>query len=184
MNPRQLEEFRALRDTIRERGTARAWLLFAGFVSWAALTVASTALSEVPISTLLPLLILVVDFEIVFALYTGVERIGRYIQVYFEDELADRGWENRAMTFGRAFPQAGSDPLLSMYFWIATLLNLIPMISIGPAPVEWMVIGAVHLLFAARVAVARLTAGRQRAAGLERFRTLRREEEKATGPVR
>jgi hypothetical protein len=176
MNPRELEEFKALRDTIRERGTARMWLAFAGLVAWATLAAATAALTPLPISTLLPLLILSVDFEIVFMLYTGIERIGRYIQVYFEDEQSDPGWEHRAMAYGATFPQAGADPLLGTYFWLAALLNLLPMILVGPAAIEWIVIGGIHLLFAARVAVARRQAGRQRAVDLERFRTLKAKE--------
>lgn len=79
MTPRDLEEYRALRSTIRERGTTRAWMLLAGFGLWAALTTATAALAALPIATLLPLLILAVAFETVFALHTGVERIGQYI---------------------------------------------------------------------------------------------------------
>jgi hypothetical protein len=180
MTPRELEEYKALRATIRERGTMRVWLLLAGFVAWAALAVATAALAALPISTLLPLLILAVAFEIVFALYTGIERIGRYIQVYCEDERGDRGWEHRAMAYGARFPAAGGDALLALYFWLATLLNLMPMILAEPTRIEWVVVGGVHLLFAGRVAVARLQAGRQRGMDLERFRTLRRAESPTT----
>ena len=51
-------------------------------------------------STLVPLLILVAGFEAIFALHVNVERIGRYLQVFHED---DDGWEQVAMQFGR-FP--------------------------------------------------------------------------------
>ena len=30
------------------------------------------------------------------------------------------------MAYGAAFPRAGGDPLLTTYFWLATLLNLMP----------------------------------------------------------
>ena len=85
MTPREIEEYRALRATIRERSTARLWIVLAGLTAWAALTLATAALAELPIATLLPLLVLALTFEIVFALHTGVERVGRYIQVFFED---------------------------------------------------------------------------------------------------
>jgi len=77
MTARELAEYKSLRDTIRERGTTRAWLLLATFMAWAALAIASAALVALPIATLLPLLVLAVGFETGFALHTGVERIGR-----------------------------------------------------------------------------------------------------------
>src|SRR5712692_1617958 len=75
MTSRELEEYRALRDTIRERSTARVWVFLAGLVAWAALTVATAALAALPVATLLPLLILAAAFEAVFSLHVGVERI-------------------------------------------------------------------------------------------------------------
>ena len=33
MTPRELEEYRALRETIRERGTARVWIFVVGLVA-------------------------------------------------------------------------------------------------------------------------------------------------------
>jgi hypothetical protein len=94
MTPRELEEYRTLRDTIRQRGTTRIWVFLAGLTAWAALTVATAALAALPIATLLPLLILAAAFEAVFSLHVGVERIGRYVQVFFEDDstpgLADQ----------------------------------------------------------------------------------------------
>ena len=55
----------------------------------------------------LPLLALAGVFEAVFALHTGVERVGRYIQVFYESETPDSSnWEYTAMAFGRPFPAA------------------------------------------------------------------------------
>ena len=85
MTPRELEEYTALRETIRERGTARVWIFVAGLVAWAALVIATAALAALPVATLLPLLILAGTFEAVFSLHAGVERVGRYIQVFFEE---------------------------------------------------------------------------------------------------
>ena len=113
MTPRELEEYSALRATIRERGTARVWVFLAGLAIWAALTVATAALASLPVATLLPLLTLAATFEIVFALHTGVERIGRYIQVFFEAP-GERSWEHTAMAYGRMFPGGGSDPLFTV----------------------------------------------------------------------
>lgn len=175
MTSRELAEYKALRDTIRERGTTRAWLLLAAFAAWAALEVTTAALAALPIATLLPLLVLAVGFEAGFALHTGVERIGRYIQVFLENEDADRGWEHRIMTHGDAV-RAPADPLLASYFWIATIFNFVPAILADPAPAEWSVVGAMHLLFMFRVGAARRQASRQRAIDLERFRQLKATE--------
>ena len=84
MTPRALEEFKALRDTVRSRGTARVWVFLAGLVGWGALTIATASLAALPVATFLPLLILAITFEAVFSLHVGVERIGRYIQVFLE----------------------------------------------------------------------------------------------------
>src|SRR5262245_7634051 len=99
MTSREIEEYRALRDTIRERGTTRVWVVLAGHIGWASLVVATSALAPLPVMPLLPLAVLATAFEIVFALHTSVERIGRYIQVFFEGNEA-RGWEHAAMTYG------------------------------------------------------------------------------------
>jgi hypothetical protein len=173
MTAREIEEYRALRDTIRERSTLRVWIVLAGLTAWGALTIATGTLAELPVSTLLPLLILSATFEIVFGLHTGVERVGRYIQVFFENETADRGWEHQAMAYGRQFPGGGPDPLFAAYFWAATLLNLVPAAVARPAPIEWAVVGTVHALVIGRVALARRQAGQQRSRDLERFQRLK-----------
>lgn len=172
MTPRDLEEYRALRATIQERGTTRAWMLLAGFAIWGALTTATAALAELPIATLLPLLILAVAFETVFALHSGVERIGQYIHVFFEEEGANPGWEHRIRAYGQT-TRGAADPLLASYFWLATFANFVPAILADPVPIEWGVVGAIHALFALRVGVARRQAASQRAGDLERFRQLK-----------
>jgi hypothetical protein len=171
MTPRDLEEYKALRDTIRERGTARVWIALAGLTAWAGLTIATAALATRPVATLLPLLILAIAFEVVFSLHTGVERIGRYIQVFFEEEDS-RGWEHTAMAYGGTFG-GGSDPIFASFFQIATVLNFIPAVFANPMPIEWGVVGSIHLLFVGRVVLARRYAARQRTIDLDRFRQLK-----------
>ena len=59
MTSREREEYRALRATIRERGTARVWLFVVGIMAWAALLFATASVTpELPIAVLLPLLAL------------------------------------------------------------------------------------------------------------------------------
>ena len=78
------DEYVALRATIRERGTARVCVFVGGIAAWVAATIATAALASTPVATLLPLLLLASTFEAVFALHVGVERIGRYLQVFHE----------------------------------------------------------------------------------------------------
>src|SRR5580765_5432722 len=106
MTGREEDEYRELRATIRERGTARIYLFVAGIAAWTAATIATTALASTPLATLLPLLLLAAVFEAIFALHVGVERIGRCIQVFYETDAGgdgpqERRWEHAAMDFGR-----------------------------------------------------------------------------------
>jgi hypothetical protein len=170
MTSREQEEYRALRDTIRERGTTRIWVFLAGLTAWGALTIATAALASLPIATFLPLLILAATFEGVFGIHVAVERIGRYIQVFLED---DGGWEHVAMAVGRPLKGTSSDPLFTAHFVIAVLLNIVPALLAQPVEIEvWVVLG-VHLLVVARILLAHRVATHQRAADLKRFRELR-----------
>ena len=168
------EEYAELRATIRQRGTARVWLFWVSVASWAALTTATGALSSLPISTLVPLVVLACGFEGVLALHVGVERVGRYLQVRFEETRNLPGWETTTMAFGERFPGAGPDPLFPVMFGIAALLNLVPALLLQPTRAELGVLGAAHLMFLGRVFRARQVAGRQRAADLARFREIAR----------
>ena len=76
MTPRERDEYRALRATIRTRGTARVSVFLAGLGIWAGLAIATAALLPVPSATLVPLVLLAGTFESVFALHVGVEARG------------------------------------------------------------------------------------------------------------
>jgi len=167
------EEYRAMRATIRERGTARMVLLPLTFIGWAATAVAATAAIGVAVSTVLPLLVLVAGFEAIFALHVNVERIGRYLQVFHEP---DGGWEHVAMTYGQRFPASGPDPLSSRLFVLATSANFLPAALGGEVP-EVVVLAILHLLFVNRIRLARMFAARQRGEDLERFQSLKRGQE-------
>jgi hypothetical protein len=175
MTPREIEEYKALRATIRERGTTRVWIVLAGLTGWALTAVGAIAVQMPPVVTFIPLLVLIATFEIAYSLHMGVERIGRYIQVFFEDDGASAGWEHRIMNFpatGLRRP-IGGDPLFATSFWVASLANLIPAVFMAPNPIEWLIVGVGHLMFGLRVATARQQASRQRAADLERFREMK-----------
>jgi hypothetical protein len=139
-------------------------------IAWAALIMATAALATLPVATLLPLLVLVAIFEAVFSLHVGVERIGRYIQVFLEEE---HGWEHTAMAFGRPLRGTRVDPLFSLCFLLATVLNFVPVLLAEPVPIELWVVGALHLFVMVRIVLARRSAARQREADLKRFLELK-----------
>jgi hypothetical protein len=190
MTGRELDEYRELRATIRQRGTARVWAFVVGIAMWAAATIATTALASTPIATLLPLLVLASIFEAVFALHVGVERIGRYIQVFHEpagaggssgsdavarlDGDGGPGWEHTAMAFGRPAGAPAIDALFSVPFLLAALFNIAPAMILNPLQSELIFVGGAHALFLLRVVVARVAAARQRKIDLERFQQLKR----------
>jgi hypothetical protein len=172
MTPREVEEYRALRATIRERGSLRFIVFIGILVAWAAATIATAALAALPVATLLPLFLLASGFEAIFALHTGVERVGRYLQVFY-DEPGAREWERTTMAYGRAYPAGGPDALFSVQFYLATVLNFIPVLIAEPVALELGVVGAFHVFFMVRIAHAHRMAGRQRAADLERFQKIK-----------
>lgn len=173
MTLREQEEYSALRATIRQRGTARVWIIAAGLAVWSAETLTTAVLGAPPAVSLVPLLLLAATFESAFALHIGVERIGRYLQVFHETDGA-AAWEAVAMDFGRPARGTATDPLAVALFAIAAVLNFWPVLAAVPVPIELIVIGGAHALFLARLAAARAGAGRQRAADLARFREMKR----------
>lgn len=175
MTSREIDEYRALRATIRERSTARLWIAFAGLFAWALLTLGASAFVELPVITLVPLLVISLTFELVYGIHTAVERIGRYIQVFFEDAATDRGWEHQAMEYGQRFAGGGTDPLFCRHFWAAIVLNLIPaaLVTPGPGLIEWTVVGFAHGAVALHILRLRRRAAVQRGVDLERFAALK-----------
>lgn len=130
-----LEEYRALRATIRERGTARLVVTTITFVSWAAVATAACALNLAPVLGLVPLLALTAGFEAGFAMHVGVERIGRFLQVRYESADTLPGWEHAAMKAG-ANPSArlGVDPLFFWPYVAAVVLNLVVVLVLEASP--------------------------------------------------
>src|SRR5262245_59588654 len=113
MTERELEEYKALRATIGQRGSVRTCVFAAGLAAWALVALGTTFVA-VPVLTLIPLVLLAGTFEAVFALHVGVERIGRYLQVVHEDR-----WEQTAMAFGPPLGGTGADPLFAVLFGLA-----------------------------------------------------------------
>lgn len=176
------EEYRALRHAIAQRGTWRVTLLWAGTAAWAAALLAVLSWLPVPAAAAIPLLLLASSFEAARALHLGVERIGRYVQVFHEPEQPgedDARWEHVAMALGPRLPGAGGHPLGVPLFVAATAVNLLAVMLPGPVPIEWAALLVPHAAFVAWMLVCDHRMRRQRAVELEQFERLRRE-----GPMR
>jgi len=165
-------EYTVLRQTIAARGTTRMLLLPVTLIGWGALTLVILFLGEFPVASLISLAVLVGGFEAIHALHVGVERIGRYLQVYYEGDHGGPRWETTVMAVGPSLPGGGIDPLFSFVFIGAAFLNVIPALLPTPTRLELGVIGVLHLLFVTRVVRARGAAARQRAVELETFRAI------------
>ena len=165
-------EYQALRDTIRERGTVRLCAVLMGLAAWGALAIALLITELQGAITLVPFVVLIATFEINFFIHTGVERIGRYLQVFHEERDATTGWETIAMNYGAKFP-GGLDPLFSMIFALAAALNFLSSLAVAERRPGWIALSLIgHIAFAYRIVRARKLSAAQRALDLERFRSL------------
>ena len=173
-------EFLALRQTIASRGTARVILLPVTLIGWSAIACTLLFVSDLPVASLFSLAVLVGGFEAIHALHVGVERIGRYVQVYYESSENGPRWETTAMAVGPALPGGGVDPLFTVVFASAAILNLIPALVPTPLDVrELVVIGALHAGFLVRLVRSRGAAAKQRAVELESYRAVKSEHSTA-----
>jgi hypothetical protein len=172
-------EFAILRQTISSRGTTRVALLPVTLLGWAALACQLLFVSDVPLASLFSLAVLVGGFEAIHALHVSVERIGRYVQVYYESSEDGPRWETTAMKVGPALPGGGIDPLFTVVFVCATVINLIPALLPSPMRLQLGVIGLLHAAFLVRLVRARGAAARQRAVELESYRVIKSEHSTA-----
>lgn len=165
-------EFAVLRQTIATRGTVRMAIVPITFIGWAALALTLLLLGTLPVAALLSLGVLVGGYEAIHALHVGTERIGRYLQVCYETDPDGPRWETTALAVGPALPGGGIDPLFSVVFAGATLVNLLPALVPMPTPIELGTVGLLHAGFLFRLIRARGAASRQRAVELESFKAL------------
>jgi hypothetical protein len=155
-------------------------LLPVTLIGWSAIACPLLFVSDLPVASLFSLAVLVGGFEAIHALHVGVERIGRYVQVYYESGEDSPQWETTAMAVGPALPGGGVDPLFTVVFASATILNLIP--ALLPTPLDYrelVVIGAVHVGFLVRLVRSRGAAARQRPVELESYRAVKSEHSTA-----
>ena len=173
MSP-SLSEFTVLRQTIAVRGTVRMALLPVIVIGWTAITVALLRDTTIPaFLSLVSVSVLIGGFEAIHALNVGVERIGRYLQVYYEGRGDGPVWETTAMAVGPGLPGGGIDPLFTMVFIALTALNLTLAFPQLHSLTEFVVVLPVHAIFVVRVIRARGAAARQRAVDLETFRAVK-----------
>jgi len=142
------------------------------FIGWAALSLILATWGGHPFSSLLTLLVLGAGYEAIHALHVGTERIGRYLQVYYEADADGPRWETTAMAVGPALPGGGIDPLFTVPFICGVFLNMLPGLMLDPSPVEVAVLAGPHIVVLVRAIRGRLAASRQRAVELESFKAL------------
>jgi len=178
MERHRSSEYLVLRQTIAQRGALRPVLVLCGIAIWAASLIAVLALLPYPVAAAIPLLALLVTFEVIRPLHFGAERIGRYIQVFYEEvgepnrALTDTpSWERVAMSFG-AMPGVGGHPLFVPLFLMATAVNYLAVILPRPVAIELSVMAVPHLAFIAWLVAADRAARTQRAIELARLRDL------------
>jgi len=178
MSP-SLSEFTVLRQTIATRGTVRMALLPITVIGWTTIAVALLRGDAIPgLLSLVPLSVLIGGFEAIHALNVGVERIGRYLQVYYEGQQPDGPvWETTAMAVGPGLPGGGIDPLFTVVFAALTGLNLTLAFPELRTTTEYVVVLPVHAIFWIRLIRARGAAARQRAVDLETYRAIKSAQE-------
>ena len=179
MERHRRSEYVILRRTIAQRGALRPVLTLCGMSCWGAALIAVLVLFPVPVASVIPLLVLAVTFEVIKPLHVGAERIGRYLQVFYEEDgdasrpLADTpSWERVAMNFG-VVPGVGGHPLFVPIFFLATATNYLAVLLPQPVALEMSVLAVPHLAFLAWVITAHRAVRTQRVIELERLRKMR-----------
>lgn len=178
MERHRQSEYLVLRQTIANRGALRSVLVLCGIGIWAALLIAVLLLLPYPLAAAIPLLVLVATFEVVRPLHFGAERIGRYLQVFYEEagepgrSVSDTpSWERVAMGFGMV-PGVGGHALFVPLFLVATALNYLAVLLPGPVAIELSVMAVPHLAFIAWLVATDRAMRTQRAIELARMREL------------
>jgi hypothetical protein len=174
-------EYRVLRETIAARGSLRPVLVLIGIAAWALILTAVLAWIPYPVAAIIPLLVLLATFEVIRPLHFGAERIGRYLQVFYEEDgqperrLSETpSWERVAMRLS-AVPGTGGHPLFVPLFFLATIVNTLPVLLAQPlaTPIELTALGVPHAAFMLWLLNADRAMRKQRAAELAQFRDLR-----------
>ena len=166
----EIEEYRQLRATVRERGSLRVVLFLTTIAVWAVVAGLVGTFLSLPLASLLPLILLMAGFEAVHQLHIAVERIGRYVHVRYESGIGRPMWETAIAAFGSGHRPSTrpADALFSFVFCAAIVVNWLAA-TLGATREEMIGVGAIHALAIARVLMARSSARRQRAEDQKRF---------------
>ncbi|MEO8682730.1 MAG: hypothetical protein ABI665_27020 [Vicinamibacterales bacterium] len=157
-------------------------------MAWSALLTLVLVWLPYPLASVIPLLVLLATFEVIRPLHFGSERLGRYIQVFYEEVGSIRplaevpSWERVAMVFGGGVPGAGGHPLFVPVFGMATLANYIAVVLPGPVVLELGILAVPHLAFLVWLALGDRAVRAQRGIELARFRALRDEQRSHGAP--
>lgn len=175
-------EYLVLRQTIATRGALRPILALCGLGIWGVVLTAVLVLLPYPVAASIPLLLLAATFEVIRPLHFGAERVGRYIQVFYEEAgdpnrpLDDTpSWERVAMHFGTV-PGVGGHPLFVPVFVIATAINYLAVLLPAPVTLELAVMAVPHLAFVVWLVMSDRAMRRQRSIELTRLREMRNPE--------
>jgi hypothetical protein len=171
-------EYLVLRRTIAQRGALRHILFVCGAGTWALVLTAVLAWLPYPIAFLIPLLTLLATFEAIRPLHFGAERIGRYLQVFYEEAGSSNrplsetpSWERVAMRFG-VVPGVGGHPLFMPIFLLAIAVNYAAAIFLRPSVIDHVTIAVAHGSFAGWLVSTHQAMKKQREIELERLRHL------------
>ncbi len=174
-------EYRILRETIAARGSLKPILFLSGLGIWAGILTVVLVWIPYPIAAIIPLLVLLATLEAIRPLHFGAERIGRYLQVFYEEEGQPErplhhspSWERVAMRLS-AVPGTGGHPLFVPVFLLAAIANTLPVLLAQPlaTPVELAALAVPHIAFMIWLFNADRAMRAQRAAELQQFRQLR-----------
>jgi len=174
-------EYRVLRETIAARGSLRPILLVIGLGVWSMTLTAVLAWIPYPLAAIIPLLLLLATFEGIRPLHFGAERIGRFVQVFHEEDgqpgrsLSDTpSWERVAMRLSTV-PGTGGHPLFVPVFFLAAIVNTLPVLLAQPqaTTIEMIAMGVPHVAFMIWLLNADRALRIQRASELKQFRALR-----------
>lgn len=173
VNTLDAEEYRVLRETVRDRGSLRVTLFVATLTAWAVVTTLLAAFLSLPLASVLPLILLMAGFEAVHQLHVGAERIGRYLFVRYESGISHMHWEGAIAAFGAGHKPSThtSDALFSGVFMAAVVVGLL-MAGLAATPFELLGLGALHALAIVRIGIAKRSASKQRAEDQARFEQL------------
>ena len=171
-------EYLVLRRTIAQRGALRPILLVCGIGVWAAVLTAVLVWLPYPLASAIPLLVLAATFEAIRPLHFGAERIGRYVQVFYEEagepsrSLRDTpSWERVTLSFG-VVPGVGGNPLFVPIFFLATAVNYMSMLLSGPVAIDLAIMAAPHAILVGWLIANHRAMKTQRTIELDRLRHL------------